>query len=78
MADLSDLKRGYIVSARMAGASVTKIIIINELFGVALSTVSKLKTAFEKGEISLNQNSWRKRKLSDRDRRTLPLIVWKD
>ena len=76
MADLSDFKRGQIVCACMAGASVTKT---TELFGVARSIVSKVKTAFEK-EVktsSLKQNSGRKRKLSDRDRRTLTGIVRK-
>ena len=68
MADLSDLKRGQIVGARMAGASVTKI---DVLFGVTRSTVSKVMTAFKKeGKTSsLKQNSERKRKLSNWDRR---------
>ena len=67
--DLSDFKRSQIVSVRMAGACVTKIV---ELFGRARSTVSKVWTAFEKeGQTSsLKQNSGRKWKLSDRDRRT--------
>ena len=51
-----------------------------ELFGLARSTVSKVMTAFEKeGKTSsLKQNTRRKRKLSDRDRRTLTWIVRKD
>ena len=46
MADLSDFKRGQIVSARMKGASVTKTA---GLFGVAkLFGVTKVIRAFEK------------------------------
>ena len=60
----------------MAGASVTKNA---ELFGVANSSVSKVMRAFEiEGKTSPKQNSGKKRKLSDRDRRTLTWIVSKD
>ena len=47
MTDFSDFKRGQIVGARMAGASVTETA---ELFGVSRSTVSRLKSAFEQEE----------------------------
>ena len=59
----------------MAGTSVTKTV---KLFGVA-SAVSKEMAAFEKEETpSQKQNSGKKRKLSDKDYRTLTQIVRKD
>ena len=76
MADQSDFERGQIVGACMVGASATKTV---ELFGVA-RTVSKVMTAFEKEgkTFSLKQNTRRKRKLFDRDSRTLTRIFRKD
>ena len=77
MPDLSDFKRGQIVCARIAGSNLTKRA---ELFGVAKSTVSKVTTVFEEEgkSSSLKQNSGRKRKISDRNRRILSRIVRKD
>ena len=77
MADLLDFKRGQIVGTRIASARVTKTA---ELFGVVRITVSKVWTAFEKEakNPSMNQDTGRKRRLSDRDRQTLALIVRKD
>ena len=77
MADLSDFKRSQIVGARMEGASVTKS---TESFRLARRAVSKEMTEFEKERktYSLKQNSEKKLKLSDRDRRTLMWIVRKD
>ena len=62
MADPPNFKRGQIVGACMAGASVTKT---PKLFGAARSTVTKIMTAFAKeGKFSsLKQNTGRK--LSD-------------
>ena len=61
----------------MAGANVIKTA---ELFGVAKTTVSKVRTAFEKEgkTFSMMQNSGRKRKLSDKDHRTLTQIIRKN
>ena len=77
MADISDFKICQIVGASIAGASGTKTF---ELFSLARSTVLKEMIAFEKkGKTSsLKQKSGRKRKLSNRERRTLTWIVEKD
>ena len=77
MANLSDFKRGPIGGARMRGACVTKT---GELFGEAMSTVSKGMTAYgQDGKTSsLKQNSGRKQKLSHRDRWSITQIIWKD
>ena len=76
MADLSDFKRWQIIGDRMEGVSVTK----TAEFDVATSTFSKVMTTFEKERktSSLNQNSGRKRKLSERDRQTFRWIVKND
>ena len=47
------------VSARMAGTSITKTAV---LFGVARSTISKVMTAFEKGDTSRLKKNWKKAK----------------
>ena len=60
MADLSDLKRGQIVGAHMAGASVTKT---TELFGIARSTVWKMRTVFEQeAKLLTEAKLWKKAK----------------
>ena len=68
---------GQIVGALKAGTIIRKTA---ELFSVARSAVSKVMTVVEKkGKTSsLKQNSGRKRKLSDRDRRTLKRIIRKE
>ena len=77
MPDLPDFQRGQIVSARMAGTSVTETA---RMLGVSRGTVSKVLTAFEReGKTSpAKHRSGRKSKLPERDSRTLNQIVRKD
>ena len=61
----------------MAGATFTKTV---QLFGISRGTVSKVMTAYEKeGKTSYAKHkSGRSSSLSERNRRTLNLIVRKD
>jgi hypothetical protein len=69
MGDLSDFERGQIIGACLAGASVTKTA---TLLGLLRATVSKVMSA------SLKWNSGQKSTLTQRDRRTLRMIVSKN
>uniref|UniRef100_A0A3P8SKM5 Transposase Tc1-like domain-containing protein n=1 Tax=Amphiprion percula TaxID=161767 RepID=A0A3P8SKM5_AMPPE len=73
--DLSDFERGFIVGARMAGASVTRTA---QLVGVSIGTVAKVTSAFRvtgKTSVSRVGNCGRQRTLNDRDARALVQFV---
>uniref|UniRef100_A0A3B4XRT0 Transposase Tc1-like domain-containing protein n=1 Tax=Seriola lalandi dorsalis TaxID=1841481 RepID=A0A3B4XRT0_SERLL len=76
--DLSDFERGFIVGARMAGASVTKTA---QLASVSIGTVTKVTSAFSslgKTSVSRVGNCGRQRTLDDRDARALVRYVRKN
>ncbi|XP_076035993.1 uncharacterized protein LOC143021956 [Oratosquilla oratoria] len=74
MCDLSDFKRGQIVGAQLTGVSVTQTA---ELLNISRATVSIVIITYTKhGKTSsVKRNRGRNPKLSDRDRRTLKIIV---
>ncbi|GFV43794.1 transposable element Tc1 transposase [Trichonephila clavipes] len=74
MCDLSDVKRGMVIGARLAGASVSRTA---NLVGVLKTTVLRVITAYTNlGKVSsAKHNRGRKLKLKDRDRRVLKRIV---
>uniref|UniRef100_A0A3B4YW54 Transposase Tc1-like domain-containing protein n=1 Tax=Stegastes partitus TaxID=144197 RepID=A0A3B4YW54_9TELE len=76
--DLSDFERGFIVGARMAGASVTRTA---QLASVSIGTVAKVTSAFRatgKTSVSRVGNCGRQRTLDDRDARALVQFVKKN
>ena len=76
MGDVSNFQRRQIVGARLAGAYVTKTVI---LLGVSRAAVSNSMTAYTNhgNTSSATRTCGRKRKLGERDRRTLKRIVFK-
>jgi len=69
MEDLSDIQRGQIVGARLAGASLTKTV---TSLRVSRAAVPKVRTATQimGRRHQLGENSGRKPKFSENDRRT--------
>ncbi|GBO33698.1 hypothetical protein AVEN_67242-1 [Araneus ventricosus] len=71
---MSDVQRGMIFGALLAGAPVSRTA---NLMGVSRTTVSRVMPAYTKlGKVaSAKHNSGQKSKLTDRDRRALKRIV---
>jgi len=76
MGDLSDFQKGWIVGARLAGASVNKM---STLLGVSNAAVSKAMTTYtnHRKTSSAKRNSGQTPKLNERGRHTLEDCVQK-
>ncbi len=74
LSELSDVERGMIIGARLAGASVSRTA---NIVSVSRTTVSRVMTAYTNlGKVSsAKHNSGRKSKLKDAVRRVLKRIV---
>jgi transposase len=73
---LSAFEREQIIGARLAGASVTKPA---TLLDMSRATVPKVMSAYtDHGKTSAKRNSGRKSTLTEKVRRTLRSILWKD